>query len=65
MITNRQMPWNCPKCHERNARSVPENTEHGRLLAVRCESCRTEHLATAIVRPQPGREPAIYGVAWV
>ena len=65
MNSIRQMSWTCPKCLTRNTRSIPQNTEHGRLLAVRCENCRAEHLATAIVRPQPGGEPAIYGIAWV
>jgi hypothetical protein len=65
MNTTRQMRWTCPKCLTRNARTVPNDTEDGRLLTVRCGECRTEHLATAIVRPQPGREPAVYGIAWL
>jgi len=60
------MHWTCPKCLTRNTRPIPGDTEHGRLLSVRCEGCRAEHVATAIVRPpRRGREPAIYGVAWV
>ena len=65
MNATRQMNWTCPKCLVRNARSIPQDTAHGRLVAVRCSGCGAEHLATAIVRPQPGGEPAIYGVAWV
>jgi hypothetical protein len=65
MNPTRQMNWTCPKCLVRNARPIPPDTEHGRLLAVRCAGCGAEHLATAIVRPQPGGEPAVYGVAWI
>ncbi len=65
MNNHRQMNWTCPRCLTRNTRLIPQDTQHGRLLAVRCEGCEAEHLATAIVRPQPGREPAIYGVTWV
>ena len=61
----RAMYWTCPRCLVRNTRLIPVDTPHGRLLSVRCDGCRAEHRATAIVRPQPGGEPAVYGVAWV
>ena len=65
MNPTRVMHWTCPRCLTRNSRLIPADTNHGKLLAVRCESCREDRHATAIIRPQPGKEPAVYGVAWV
>ena len=65
MKPTRPMSWTCPRCLTRNTLLIPGDTAHGRLLAVRCEACKADQFATAIVRPQPGREPAVYGVAWV
>jgi hypothetical protein len=65
MNPTRPMHWTCPRCLTRNTRPIPLDTPHGELLAVRCETCKAERFASAIVRRQPGREPAVYGVAWV
>ena len=65
MNSTRVMHWTCPRCLSRNSRLIPADTSHGKLLSVRCETCRADHHATAIVRPRPGQEPAVYGVAWV
>jgi hypothetical protein len=66
MDSIRTMSWTCPGCLARNTRPIADDTPHGKLLPVRCESCRTERFATAVLRPQPGqREPVVYGVPWV
>jgi DNA-directed RNA polymerase subunit RPC12/RpoP len=61
----RRMEWTCPKCRTRNASPVPRDTADGKLLPVACQECGARCYATAILRGEPGRQPSVYGVAWV
>jgi hypothetical protein len=60
------MGWTCPDCRVRHETVIDPDAEAGRIVAVNCLGCGTQHEVSVRFRlERPGEAPVIVGIVWL